>query len=328
MKLYLGNTDQLSQDKFSNSIFGEKGQLKILGHFQEGYKKSYIVECSICSCDPDLFGKGLFISALGHLKALKMPCGCSQIPKWNEDQQYLNTQRACIEMGYTLIGKVIGEQFTGQSTKIEVYCSEHGIWNTTIRAITNCSYGCRKCADTKNSINNRIDDSVMIADFFSTKVFHPDTIFYRSERATATTNQKNYWWIECPVCNSKGEAISTDLKRGAQPCECFNNQRQSYVNLVSDEGTPIAIKFGIAKAYKTRVQKQNKKSVYEVTNLKVWEFSTRESCIRAELECKQSFDCGVVSRDEMSDGYSETTHIYNLDKISEIFEKHGGIAIH
>lgn len=327
MNFYNGNIEDLSHDSISGMVFGDKSQITILGHIQIGYKKTYTVKCSICSQDPELYGKGLFTCSRVYLNTTKLPCGCSPVPKWNEDQQLLNCKRVAIAMGYKYLGIEKGQPFTGQTTRVNIECSLHGIWNTTIRAIVNNQYGCRKCADESLSLNSRKPDDIMIQGFLDSGAYHPETIFYRSERKT-TQGSKNFWWLDCPVCGFSGEAMSGDLKRGNQPCQCVKNQRQSYINLVSDGQLPVAIKFGIAKDYKSRIPRQNKRSIYDVTNLKAWEFPTKESCVLAELECKQSLICGIVPREEMPDGFSETTHVYNLDKISEIFEKHGGVTIH
>lgn len=326
MNFYYESLDSLLQDSFSGLLFGEENQITVLGHYQEGYKKTYIVCCSICNQDVELFNKGMFTTSRGHLKSGKLPCGCSKVPKWNTDQQFIRVLRACSAMGYELITDLSNLDYKDQSTKITVLCKLHGKRTVPISSITKLRK-CRKCVDDDNSISNRKSDCEMIKNFMSSGAFHEDTVFFRSDRKT-TQGSKNYWWVDCPVCNSSGEALSGDLKKGNQPCECIKNQRQSYINLVADGDLPIAIKFGIAKDYKSRIPRQSKHSAYDIENLKAWHFPTKESCILAELECKQTLECGVVSRQDMPDGFSETTHVYNLDKISEIFEKHGGITIH
>lgn len=328
MNFYRGCIKDLSQDTFSNSIFGESEQLKVVGHFQEGSIKTYVVSCSLCGQDRELFQDALFTTSKGHLKINKLPCGCSSIPKWNADQQYIRVLRACSEMGYKLIDDfdTFIHRYKDQTTKITVVCDIHGERHVPLAYITS-KRKCRKCVDIEQGLLRRQSDKSMINKFLASGAFHPDTIFYRSDRKT-NQGAMNYWWVECPICKSCGEAISSDLKKGNQPCECFNNQRQAYINLVSDSDLPVAIKFGIAKDYKSRIPRQNKHSVYEVSNLKAWEFPSKESCILAELECKQSLDCGVISKEEFPDGFSETTYTYNIDRVTEIFEKYGGITIH
>lgn len=326
MNFYNGNIDDLVHDSVSYKTFGDSNQITVLGHFQEGYKKTYIVKCSVCAKDPELYQEGLFMCSRTYINGFKLPCGCSSVPKWNMDQQYVRVVRACSEMGYKLLSDFNFIDYKDQTTKITVLCYSHGERTVPISSITN-KRRCRQCIAEENSLLRRKPDKDMIQGFLASGAFHPETIFYRSERKT-TQGSKNFWWLDCPVCGCSGEAMSGDLKKGNQPCQCVKNQKQSYINLVSDGDLPIAIKFGIAKDYKSRIPRQSKHSIYNIKNLKAWEFPTKESCILAELECKQIFICGIVSKEEMPDGFSETTHVYNLDKISEIFEKHGGITIH
>lgn len=311
----------LSTDHFTGLLFGEASQLEVLGYYQIGYTKHYIVKCSLCEKDPELYSKGLFKSTLGHLKLGKIPCGCSKVPKWNEDQWITNASRAAQELGYGLEYNPDMLPFKGQLTRCNLTCKLHGSWNVPLSSVVQKRL-CKKCSDTSG--RSFKPDSVMIESFLATGVYHPDTIFYRSDRKTSQ-GAKNYWWLHCPVCDSTGEISTSCLQRGSQPCECVKNERQAYINLISDSGVPIAIKFGISKFYKNRVQKQNKKSIYEVTNIMVWEFNTKEACRASELKCKSSVSCGVISPIEMPDGHSETTSLNNIDIISSIFEEFGGV---
>lgn len=55
------------------------------------------------------------------------------------------------------------------------------------------------------------------------------------------------------------------------------------------------------------------------------EFPDKQSCLKAERECLQELDCGVLSREEMPDGYTETTDASNLVKIENIYRRNGGL---
>lgn len=49
-----------------------------------------------------------------------------------------------------------------------------------------------------------------------------------------------------------------------------------------------------------------------------------EDQLKAERECLQELECGVVLKRDMPDGYTETTWYYNLEKIIQIYERNGG----
>lgn len=38
-------------------------------------------------------------------------------------------------------------------------------------------------------------------------------------------------------------------------------------------------------------------------------------------------ETGVVSKSDMQDGFSETTHVNNLDRVIRIFESNGGVRL-
>ena len=84
---------------------------------------------------------------------------------------------------------------------------------------------------------------------------------------------------------------------------------------------------GIANKSEVRLLNQNSCCIYEVENFGVWEFETKKSCLAAERECKQTLECGVLTKEEMPDGFTESTWAFNLDKIISIYEKHGGKRI-
>lgn len=87
----------------------------------------------------------------------------------------------------------------------------------------------------------------------------------------------------------------------------------------------VAIKFGIANNSKQRMKQQSSKSIYTLKQHSVYTFRSVEECKKAERECRQELECGVVLKRDMSDGYTETTWVYNIDRIIEIYERNGGI---
>ena len=95
-----------------------------------------------------------------------------------------------------------------------------------------------------------------------------------------------------------------------------------------DGETCIAIKFGIANNSFQRLKSQNRRSVYQINNHLIYKFPNIDSCKSAEKECKAVLVCGVVSRSDVPDGHTETTYSNNLERVVEIYEKHGGVVCH
>jgi hypothetical protein len=317
--------DIILDHKYAGVVFGDKDQLKVLGYFgaAKSYHKFLICECSICKLDPELFGKGLFKTTYSNIRQGAIPCGCAKQVNYSKEQQLVRVNRACNLSGFSFLG-FIGDKITSQ-TKLRLECKEHGIWETTsIESFVNGGM-CMPCVLVRNGKNKRLDDSVVIESILASGNFHPDTVFRRSERKTSQ-GVSNYWYVDCPDCGTTGEAWIGNLQNGSRPCECSKGrQTEAYINIIYDNDLPIAIKFGISRNSLLRLYFINHNSVYDVSNYAIYNFPNTFSTKAAERECKSSLECGILSKNEVPGGYSETTYVYNLEKVVEIYEKHGGI---
>jgi hypothetical protein len=318
------NENGLQQDKWSltKPRFGEHDQLEVVGYSncRITNKKFYILKCDICSQDVEIFGEGYFYGLKNNLvKLYQLPCGCSKKPNWTKEQFATLCTRKAAEQGYTFLG-FIGD-WKGAYTNIKMLCNKHGQWNNgDINELRNKGRGCPGC---NGGIKKA--DAVMIASFFASGAFHPETRFSRVERLNKQGN-KPYWLMSCPECGESGESFSGNLQKGQRPCICsIMRQKEAYINFVMDGGSIIAIKFGIANNSTARARQQNTWSLYEVQQHLVYQFPSVESCKTAERGCKRELECGILSKQEMPDGYTETTWAYNLEKIIEIYKRNGGI---
>lgn len=318
----------LQQDKWSLSgvVFSKNENLKLLGWSGKNKcnAKYYIFHCSICEKRPELFGEGYFRSLKGKITSGGMPCGCSTKYEWSKEQYRVLCKEKARNLGFAFID--FKDEWLHQNTKIYLLCCEHGIWDTcTIANLLLRESGCPKCGIERTRRSMLKPDEEMIASFFASGAFHLDTKFWRSDRKSSQ-GRPVYWWLYCPDCNSEGEATSVDLQNGKRPCSCSKNRQQEcYINLISNpDGGIIAVKFGIATASKRRVRDQNYKSKYRVTLHLVYIFPDVSSCKKAERECKYTLECGILTKEDMPDGYTETTDIENMQAIIKIYEKHGG----
>lgn len=321
----------LQQDDWSLSkpSFGDEGQLEVVGWSGRGnsHAKYYILKCNNCSQDVELFGEGYFKSAKSALKRGSSPCGCSKKPEWSKEQYSIICSRKTTERGYTFLGFEGG--WNGHRTLIKQSCEKHGEWSsTTISMLLDRGYGCKHCQAESSRERNTKPEKEMIASFFASGAFHPDTKFWRSDKKDSR-GTKLFWYMDCPECGEVGESQRSNLQQGKRPCACSHmRQQECYINwLIDDDNTTVAIKFGIANNSKRRIKRQNRHSVYTLKQHSVYEFPDVDSCKKAERECKQTLECGIVLKRDMSDGYTETTWVYNLDKIIEIYERNGGVKI-
>lgn len=317
----------LQQDEWSltRPKFGRENQLTVVGWSgKQSRNKYYIIKCDNCCKDSELFGNGYFRSLKGDLNRGISSCGCT-VTRWTKQQYEVLCHRAAVDMGYKFTG-FCGD-WLGSVTKVFMECNSHGVWSTgTIINLLRGRRGCPKCKYAKNAGRSRKPDSEMIASFFASGAFDQDTKFWRSDRKTKKGSIA-YWYVECPVCQYIAEVCSGDLQRGVKSCECRNrsHQKQAYINFILDGDLIIGVKFGIATDSTKRTQKQNYTAVYKITNHETYIFPSNDTCRAAERECKETLETGIISKNEMPDGWTETTYTGNLPKIVEIYQKHGGI---
>lgn len=317
----------LQQDEWSLSkpSFGDEGQLEVVGWSGKGRagkgNKLYILKCVRCNQDSSLFGDGYFRSYKDNIINGSLPCGCSRITKWSKDQYFVLCSRKAQELSYKFLGFV--GYWLGKNTKIKMLCEKHGEWSSgTINRLINNGGGCPGC---KAEVSTKPDD-VMIASFFASGAFHPDTKFWRSERKDIR-GYTPHWYVSCPECGETGEAMSGSLQKGRRSCACSkHHQQECYINWLFDEhSNAVAIKFGIARNSSKRIKEQDLKSTYHLIQYSVYSFPSVQACKKAERECLQELECRIVLKRDFPDGYTETTWPYNLERIIEIYQRNGGI---
>lgn len=312
----------------SAPVFGASGQIRVLGWVDRHSKgnKIYLVECSVCKNDSELYGSGRFKTYKSSLIRGRIPCGCSTNPKWSEYQYSVLCTRILKSHNYRYVGWA-GNFTNSKNTRVAMMCDKHGqTCNLTINSIINERISCPGChIDFMSKLKTKSDDE-MVTSFHKSGAFHPDTKFWRSERVNKA-GTKPYWHMSCPDCGETGEILSGDLQKGHRPCACSPmRQQECYINwIVNESGTIMAIKFGIANKTENRVNAQDKLSRFKVVNFIVYSLPTVESCKKAERECKKELECGILSKDEMPDGYTETTSVHNLLKIIKIYQVNGGV---
>lgn len=289
--------------------------------------KYLVIKCEICSKDEELFGDGLFVIRKNHLKNGVDPCGCARTCRWTKEQYAILCKR--VEMP-NITFKGLIEPFKGKYTKIALYCEHHGLWEThTINRFLSMKAGCPKCsreALTENLVKiSKKTDEYFIEKFTNTGAFPEGTTFKKTDELDKQ-GVKSVWQVYCPECCTTNKSDLSRLSCGKRPCFCTKNkQTTAYINIISDGATPVALKFGVSAKPMVRLNIIGWSALFNVQNYGVWNFRTHEDCIEAENTCKRVLQCGILTKQEMRDGWSETTWVYNLDKIIDIYESFGGI---
>lgn len=322
-------TYDLYQDEWSlaSKTFGLEDQLKVIGYNGEpNPRRYYILECSVCSLDPELFGDGYFRSKKGNLLQGNIPCGCAHNPNWSVRQYEGKAIRKAGELGYNFLS-FYGD-WKNRYTRLSLACDLHGNWNTTtFNNFFHHEEACPECGKESTTQIRRFSNEKMAQMCLSSGLFHPDTEFYRNTEVGFAAGPD--WKVYCPECDTVAHSFMSNLVKGHRPCICTPmRQKEAYINLVMDKDRNIiCIKLGIAVDSERRAKEQNKASKYTIQNYLTFVFPDVESTKLAERVCKRTLECGVVDRDLMADGFTETTTIGNIGKIIEIYENHGGILI-
>lgn len=302
-----------NEDYLSGKLFAET--ITVLGWTRlAGTRRKYLIKCSVCSEDKELFGDGTFETSKESIDKGYKPCGCGHAYRFSEEQYKILIQRKADQLGVQFVG--FKEPFKGGQTRCIMSCEE-GEWFPIAHTFI------YKGQIKFNRGKTRGDDSKIIEKFFSTGVFDKNTKFSRYR-----LYDKWYWKVECPICGEFGVSQSQHLQRGSRPCACGNyKQRFSYIHGIYDGENIVAIKFGVSRVKDLRLKYQARETMFRVESLGIWEYDEKHSCISAERVCKSELICGVLNRYEFGDGYTETTYPHNIDRIVKIYESYGGIKI-
>lgn len=161
----------LQQDEWSLTAptFGLDNQLSVVGWSgKSGSNKCYILKCSKCSQDSELFGEGYFNSPKSSLVRGQIPCGCAKFVKWTEQQYATRCTRASAVSGNSFIGfKTLP---INRDTQVIQRCPTHGDWDTSVmNNLLVKLTGCPKCKAEKNaarcSETYLIDEIILLQGF-------------------------------------------------------------------------------------------------------------------------------------------------------------------
>lgn len=227
--------NEVKQDPFIGQKFGEGGHLEIISRVENTRKPEYLVLCSVCSEDPELFVDGIFRTRLSHLRNGSIPCGCSGSVKWTEHQTKVRLSRQCTAKGYTCLR--VSEKWQNDKTIVSLSCGAHE-WETKIGQFVRGRGNCPKCSSIKFGESMRKSDQEIASKFMSTGGFAEGTEFRRSSRKSNAN--KSYWDVICPICSTdqyaqKGlcsgvfSSATNALLNGCVSCRCSHNYRWTKV---------------------------------------------------------------------------------------------------
>ncbi|CAH9013422.1 putative homing endonuclease [Vibrio phage 424E50-1] len=214
-------------------------------YFTEKNKGRYVLECSVCSKDSELFPPETIITSVDSVNKSRGVCGCNVKYKYKEFQYNVLIDRRCKDLGYQYLG--YDTEYLGcLKTKLKLYNPiTDNTWNTT-SIDTFLRVGVRD----PEEFNRRRGDTFTLPDqyhidnFTATGKFKKGTVFTRKDT--------NKWVYSCPVCSEdeyvKGgvcsgvfSASQGHLANGKLSCRCSKykwtkEQRVYQINKIMDTG--------------------------------------------------------------------------------------------
>jgi hypothetical protein len=267
-----------------------------------------------------------------HFLDGQLPCGCSKCPKWSEQQWRVRIRRHSHTVGVVFLGWKNGWH-GGKNTSIRLICPFHGEWSTCSptnfvrRLNSQCPVCHRVHKEGRKKVPSRETVETHVQGFFASGVFHPATKFTKLDKKSQA-GRRIYWDVTCGECGQQYEKDVSSLKRGSRGCKCSRNNCRGYITLIGPPEKPVAVKFGITTAGTfSRLTQQAYKTSLPLTEYAIYDYPDTQSCRLAEKECLRTLECAILSREDMPDGWTETTYCYNIEAIESIYRKHGGIRV-
>jgi hypothetical protein len=228
----------------------------------------------------------------------------------------------CIEVSNNAGYKFLGwkGEYLGVRSFVMVECPIHGEWTSTNASdYTFKQNSCPRCMVEQNATKLRSNEEELVSRFLATGSFVEGTKFSR------LPDLGGPWEVYCPRCETTNISSLGSLSKGYPPCKCSSQyQTKTYLVLLSDNNLPVALKFGISVDPWRRALEYEKRCTFDTKLLGVWDFPDKNSCLSAERSCRSELVTGIISKEEMKDGYTETTSPLNVERIIKIYEQHGG----
>lgn len=203
----------------------------------KGSKKKYILECSVCSKDGELWPYGSIQTTKSGLLKGNISCNCSSgTTNWKEFQNKLRVERECTIKKIKFLGW--SGKYKGWVTYLKLYNPDTGnTWeSTTLDSLINRgTYDpSLRVANAHKYIKEKWSDENQIKSFIEGG-YHKDTEFWRSNKTTKS-GRHGYWFYSCPQCSDdeyvkKGlctgifEILDSSAKIGQKSCRCSPRYR-------------------------------------------------------------------------------------------------------
>lgn len=204
--------------------------------------KSYIVACSVCSADSELWPE-IHMNRTS-VRDEKLSCSCSPKVNYTMRQQILRASRKAIEIGVSLNEVRPGK--TAKTSLAKTYCSNHDVTSEClITTLLERKYCCSKGAVESVQAERVISNEEATRIFMASGRFSEGTYFLRCKH-------RSMWQVHCPICksdeyskagiNSIWISSTSSLSGNANPCRCAKSHhwtKQEYEKRIELSGATL-----------------------------------------------------------------------------------------
>lgn len=197
----------------------------------------YILECSLCSKDSELWPYGSITSTKSDLNRGRTPCGCSKAVKWSEDQYKTKVKRYCCERGFEFLGW--SGVYKNNLTKVVIKETVSGdIWDSSpIKTLLTKRTGNPKRRGENAAAVRKTDLQALLESAINDRII-PKGSLLRESDLVDSRGYHVYLEFYCPTCAqdeytkagiSDGwfSCLIKSIKQGSLPCRCSKSYRFS-----------------------------------------------------------------------------------------------------
>lgn len=317
----------------SDDFIGQKfndGKLTVVGisNRKRGSNKIYLVRCSVCSCDSELHGDGIFESYKSHLNDGVVPCGCSKRTNWINEQYAILIKRACTKKNLKVGCYPIGYE-NKIKTRIDVTCLCCGYsFNTSLTKLIHSDRSCSKCADIRSGISRRTVD-------YLDKIEQScvDLNLALLEKPIYLDAHKTRLSVRCNKCNHVYTVNYNNLVNNKRSCPgCSktgydpSKTGQFYVTIWKTVDDHF-IKYGICKNFRERLRQHSRNTNSMLVFETFYDYDDGNEPVAIECEFNRLRDnlvgkSGYISKNVFKN-FSETLPISCLTEVNNILRNKG-----
>lgn len=270
-----------------------------------------------------------------YTKLIKRGSGCyhcTELQRRTTDEANAIVVAICENSEFRLFEKF---DYVNIMTPIKVQCiKDDYVWNTTYAHFTRGKQCCPRCNGqeiiSQEEAEKNIKDICLTRGYELTQPYIHDGIMSRIH-------------LECTKDGSKWSPIYQAFVNKGTGCPTCAGREQTYAYISSIkkeniDGTfdLIGYKYGIETILGSRTYDQDRRSIHKIERLSTYIFEHTNDCKAAEYECcsilkKKNIGnfgmSGIISKEEMQDGFTETTTVDELEFIIETYKKFGGVEI-